>query len=59
MERARESFGSESDAAHDLLELTEVAWHDCYNEVTPSDQVVEDPFWSPKGQSPASPAPRV
>jgi hypothetical protein len=24
------------------LELTELAWYDCYGEVTPSDDVVED-----------------
>ena len=26
----------------DLLELVELAWHDCYGQVTPSDQIVED-----------------
>ncbi len=28
--------------ALDLLELVELAWHDCYGEVTPSSDVVED-----------------
>lgn len=28
--------------ALDLLELTELAWHDCYREVTPSEGVIED-----------------
>ena len=42
--RAREVFGSDADAALDLLELTEFAWHDCYGEVTPSDQVIDDIF---------------
>jgi hypothetical protein len=28
--------------ALDLLELTELAWHDCYGEVTPSDDVIDD-----------------
>ena len=28
--------------ALDLLELVELAWHDCYDEITPSDQVIED-----------------
>ena len=28
--------------ALDLLELTELAWHDCYGEITPSDDVIED-----------------
>lgn len=38
----REGFGSDHEAALDLLELTEFAWHDCYGEVTPPDQVVDD-----------------
>jgi hypothetical protein len=28
--------------ALDLLELTELAWHDCYGETTPSEDVIED-----------------
>lgn len=28
--------------ALDLLELTELAWHDCYGEVSPSEDVVDD-----------------
>ncbi len=28
--------------ALDLLELTELAWHDCYGEITPPDGVIED-----------------
>jgi hypothetical protein len=43
-QRAREAFGGDGDAALDLLELTEIAWHDCYGEVTPSDQIVDDLF---------------
>lgn len=27
-------------AALDLLELTEYAWHDCYGEITPPDEVI-------------------
>jgi hypothetical protein len=42
--RAREAFGTDGDAALDLLELTEFAWHACYGEVTPSDQFVDDLF---------------
>lgn len=30
------------DAALDLLELVELAWHDCYDEITPNDRVVDD-----------------
>ena len=29
-------------AALDLLELVELAWHDCYGEITPPDEVVAD-----------------
>jgi len=29
-------------AALDLLELVELAWHDCYGEVTPSEEIVDD-----------------
>lgn len=35
-------FGQAADAALDLLELTELAWHDCYGDVTPPDGVIED-----------------
>jgi hypothetical protein len=28
--------------ALDLLELTELAWHDCYGEVTPPEERIED-----------------
>jgi len=38
-----DSFGpTRAGAALDLLELTELAWHDCYAEVTPPDSVIED-----------------
>lgn len=36
------AFGSSADAALDLLELTEFAWHDCYGEVSPPDGVIAD-----------------
>ena len=26
----------------DLLELTELAWHDCYGEITPSEEIIDD-----------------
>jgi hypothetical protein len=45
-ERARELFGDDdAKVALDLLELTELAWHDCYGEVTPPDAVIED-IWT-------------
>lgn len=28
--------------ALDLLELTELAWHDCYGEVSPSEELIDD-----------------
>ena len=28
--------------ALDLLDITELAWHDCYGEVTPPQSVIED-----------------
>lgn len=40
--RAKEHFGPEADAVLDALELLELAWHDCYGEPTPPEQVVED-----------------
>lgn len=36
------AFGSNADAALDVLELTEFAWHDCYGDVSPPDEVVAD-----------------
>lgn len=36
-------FGEDrAPTALDLLELVELAWHDCYGEITPPDAVVED-----------------
>jgi len=28
--------------ALDLLEIVELAWHDCYNEISPSERLVDD-----------------
>lgn len=36
------AFGSRADAALDLLELAELAWHDCYGEVSPPESVIHD-----------------
>lgn len=36
-------FGPEAaPAVLDLLELTELAWHDCYTEITPPETVVDE-----------------
>ena len=40
--RVEAAFGSNTDAALDVLELTEFAWHDCYGDVTPPNAVVDD-----------------
>jgi hypothetical protein len=40
--RVEALFGTAADAALDLLELTELAWHDCYGDVTPPDDVLGD-----------------
>lgn len=38
-----EAFGPRlTNAALDLLELTEFAWHDCYGQTTPPDDVIAD-----------------
>jgi hypothetical protein len=40
--RASIQFGADVDAALDILELLELAWHDCHGEITPPPRVVED-----------------
>lgn len=43
LEGVERVFGeSRADAALDLLELVELAWHDCHGEITPPDQVIDD-----------------
>ena len=48
-ERARTEFGPDADAALDVLELTELAWHDCFGEATPPDGVIDDVFTVGRG----------
>jgi hypothetical protein len=44
------TFGSErAEVALDLLELTELAWHDCYNEITPSEDIIADMLLCSRG----------
>ena len=52
-------FGSDVDAALDLLELTELAWHDCYGEMCPPDQVVNDILTVSEGRLDLSRAARL
>lgn len=40
--RAEEVFKTQAAAALDALALLDLAWHDCYGEASPPDQVVED-----------------
>jgi len=47
-ERAAEAFGKHADAALDALALLDLAWHDCYGEPSPPEQVVED-IWEVSG----------
>lgn len=36
-------FGQErATIALDLLELTELAWHDCYGEISPPEDIIDD-----------------
>jgi hypothetical protein len=44
-ERATEVFGKYADPALDALALLDFAWHDCYGELSPSEQVVKD-IWA-------------
>lgn len=48
-QRAKSEFGRDAEAALDLLELIEFAWHDCYDEITPSEQIVDDMFVVARG----------
>jgi hypothetical protein len=43
--RAAEVFGRRAEAALDALALLDFAWHDCYGESSPPDEVIED-IWT-------------
>jgi hypothetical protein len=48
--RVVELFGAEqAEGALDILELLELAWHDCYGTVTPPDAVIRDVFVASRG----------
>ena len=40
--RANEVFKGQAGAALDALALLDFAWHDCYGESSPPEQVIED-----------------
>ena len=41
-QRATAAFAKDADAALDALALLDLAWHDCFGESSPPEQVVED-----------------
>lgn len=41
-QQATKVFGQNAEAALDALALMDFAWHDCYGESAPSDQVMDD-----------------
>ena len=41
-QRANEVFEGQAGAALDALALLDFAWHDCYGESSPPEQVIED-----------------
>ena len=41
--RVRAVLGvTQADSALDLLEVVELAWHDCYGDISPSEDLVDD-----------------
>jgi hypothetical protein len=47
--RVRAVFADRTDAALDLFELVELAWHDCYAEITPSEEIIDDVLFLSEG----------
>lgn len=47
--RVRALFAERTDAALDVLELVELAWHDCYGEISPSEEIVDDILFLSEG----------
>lgn len=47
--RAVAEFGDDAETILDALELTELAWHDCFGDVTPPDTVIDDIFTVARG----------
>src|SRR5690348_4924847 len=43
-QRAQDAFGKNAEAVLDVLELVEFAWHDCYRDIAPPDEVIDDIF---------------
>jgi hypothetical protein len=51
-DQTSELFGKNAAVALDLLELVEMAWHDCYHEVSPPDEVIDDIWIVSEGNLP-------
>ena len=50
LRRVEAIFGTgDAPAVLDLLELTELAWHDCYAEITPSEEIIDEILLCSKG----------
>ena len=50
LHRIEATFGKEAaPGALDLLELTELAWHDCYGEITPPEDIIDDILFCSEG----------
>lgn len=45
----KEVFGRDAETALELIELLELAWHDCYSEITPPANVIDDILVSSEG----------
>jgi hypothetical protein len=45
----RSSGRGATPAVLDLLELTELAWHDCYAEITPPEEIIDEILLSSRG----------
>ena len=48
--RVEAIFREAAAAALDLLELTELAWHDCYDEISPSEEIVDEILLCSEGE---------
>ena len=55
--RVAKAFGlGGANAALDVFELLEFAWHDCYGDVSPPDDVIEDVIVASQGDLGALPS---
>jgi hypothetical protein len=45
-------LSANAEAGLDILELTELAWHDCYGDVAPPDALIDDIYVCARGGLP-------